>query len=424
MKRSSPFLLTVALSALAALAACSGSDTIKGPGLNPDDVIAARKVADEAKPALDTVVRANNAFTFDLYRKLAAKDGNLFFSPFSVSTAFAMAWAGARGRTAGEMADVLHFSAPDGEIHDGFDALLTSLNAGAKLGGYELATANRLWGQEDFGFEQAYLDLTRESYKAGLEPMNFKGDPESCRQTINRWVEDQTKDRIKDLLPQGSIIPDTRLVLTNAIYFKGQWLSLFDKDKTGDAPFHVTADRDVTVPMMHQEAKWKTGGAGTAQILELPYEGRDLSMLVLLPAPNDDLANLEASIDADRLATWRDAMHETTLDVSLPRFSVTSEFSLGATMADLGMPTAFTEAADFSGISSQQGLMISDAVHKAFVKVNEEGTEAAAATGIVFRTTSVTPSFRADRPFLFLILDNLTGSVLFMGRVTDPSQES
>ena len=413
------FLFAPVVLGLALLVACSSNEG--GPAL--DDVAGARKIADEVRPAVDQVVQANNQFACDLYRRLGASEsGNLFFSPFSISTALSMTWAGARGATAADMARVLHFTGPPDDIHDGFQALLGSLNTGAGLGGYELTTANRLWGQAGFDFLPPYRTLTREKYGAGLEEMDFRADPEDSRQTINRWVEQETRDRIQDLLPGGSITPDTRLVLTNAIYYKGKWQNMFDPDETRDAVFHLDADRQVQVPMMQQGGPWKVGGDGKARMLRLPYSGRDLDMLVLLPGPEEGLGGLEARLTPELVKEWIDGLGEEEIDVYLPRFTVTSQFSLRLTLSDMGMGIAFQDRADLTGMRAAGNLFIQDAIHKAFVKVNEEGTEAAAATGVIVGVTSVGPlDFRADRPFLFIIRDDVTGSFLFIGRVVDPT---
>lgn len=410
--------LVVALAGLVLLAACASDD----PRTPPDDVGAARQIASELQPAVSRVVEANTQFAFDLHRRLVAeRSGNLFYSPFSISTALAMTWAGARGGTADEMAAVLHFEAPADDIHAGFQALLASLNVGAGFGGYELSSVNRLWGQQGFEFLAPFLALTQDRYGAGLAALDFQTQSETARRTINDWVAGQTHDRIQDLMPEGSVTPDTRLVLTNAVYYKGTWQYTFDPRLTSDASFRVDASRTVTVPMMHQKGEWTTGGDGKAQFLLLPYSGRDLDMMVLLPGLEEGLGGLESRLTPQLLREWLADSGEAEVDVYLPRFTMTSDFSLRPVLSQLGMGTAFSDLADFTGICAAGGLTITDAVHKAFVKVNEEGTEAAAATGITVGVTSMPASFTVNRPFLFLIRDNVTGSILFVGRVVDPT---
>ena len=272
-------------------------------------------------------------------------------------------------------------------------------------------------------FLRDYLQITREQYHAPLAQLDFAGQTEVARKTINTWVDEQTNSKIQDLLPAGMLTSSTRLVLTNAIYFKGDWLKQFDKQKTQDAPFHVSTDEQVDVPLMFQTEEFKYRRVEDVQVLELPYLGNRLAMVLLLPDEVDGLASLEEQLTADNLAKWVGAVRRREVHVYLPSFTLTSRFSLNGALEQLGMAAAFdAQQADFSGMTCNRGLYISAAIHKAFVKVNEEGTEAAAATGIVATSESVqiTPTFRADHPFVFLIRDNHTGSILFLGRVTKP----
>jgi serpin B len=379
---------------------------------------------DAGKTAIPGVVKGNNEFAFDLYNQLRQKDGNLFFSPQSISTALAMTYAGARGDTAEEMAQALHFCLPKTLLHPGFGALLRELNGEGKKRGYQLSVANALWGQKGEGFKDDFLQLTRDTYGAGLKQVDFAGDAEAARKEINAWVEKQTNDKIKDLLPPGTIDALTKLVLTNAIYFKGDWQSQFKKDQTRDEVFHGASD--AKVPMMHQTAKFKYHDAGDLQLLEMPYGGKELSMVVLLPKKADGLAGLEKSLTADKLAGWLGKVSEQQVIVTLPKFKVTSEFSLNGALEALGMKKAFQmPGADFSGINGKDDLYIKAVVHKAYVDVNEEGTEAAAATGVVVGVKSLPPpkpEFRADHPFVFLIRDTRNDSVLFLGRLVAPGK--
>jgi serpin B len=371
------------------------------------------------------VVNGNNWFAFDLYGQLREKDGNLFFSPYSISTALAMTYAGARGNTEKQMAETLRFGVKGDALHKTFGELVKALNQAGDKGPYQLAVANALWGQQDYQFLDAFTTLVEKSYGAGLNRLDFQKQTEAARQTINRWVEDQTQEKIKDLLKPGVLDPLTRLVLTNAIYFKGNWASQFKKDATQDAPFTLADGKKVNVPMMFQKGDFKYGGNNVCQILELPYEGDDLSMLVLLPKAAGGLTALEKGLSPEWLAKWAKPLRKQEVQVYLPKFTMTSEFGLKDVLVKLGMKDAFNAgAADFSGMDGSKELFISAVVHKAFVDVNEEGTEAAAATAVVVGTTAMMEPtvFRADRPFVFLIRDNKTGSILFIGRVANPKE--
>ncbi len=320
------------------------------------------------------------------------------------------------------MAQVFHFPLEQDRLHVLYRELLASIDRGAAFEGYRLNVANRLWGQQGFPFLSDYLAVTRDMYGAELQPMDFASDPEACRGTINQWVESKTEERIQNLMPPGSINALTRLVLTNAIYFKGSWATQFDEKKTTKSAFHVTPSNTVTVDMMTVEAEFPSTWADDVAILELPYKGKDLSMIVLLPDATDGLKALEDRLTVENLNAWLGDLVERDQPVYFPRFEMTKFFSLNATLAEMGMPSAFDPmSADFSGIDGTRNLCVQTAVHKAFVEVNEEGTEAAAATGISVGETSAPTPFTADHPFLFLIRDNVTGSILFLGRVTDPT---
>jgi serpin B len=290
--------------------------------------------------------------------------------------------------------------------------------------GYELRIANRLWGQRGYGFLSSYLETTRENYGAELAQVDFDSQAEQVRREINAWVEEQTNDKIKDLIPSGALDSLTRLVLTNAVYFKGKWEHEFDKKATQDTPFTLSAGEKIDVPLMFQKKRFRYGETGELQLLEMPYKGDDLSMLVLLPKKVDGLAAMEEKLSAESLAQWSSEMRRQEVRTYIPRFKLTEEFQLNSMLSALGMPSAFAPTkADFSGMNGKRDLYITAALHKAFVDVNEEGTEAAAATGIVIGVTSVRPEpkvFRADHPFVFFIRHNPTGSILFMGRVTNP----
>jgi serpin B len=373
---------------------------------------------------LGPVVEGNTAFATDLYAKLGSQPGNLFCSPFSISAALAMTSAGAAGETLAEMTNVLHLPADQSALHAGFDTLQKQLLAGAAKGDYELNLANALWGQKGFPFRPEFLTLTQTHYGAGLRQVDFH-NPEAARQTINRWVEQQTKDKIKDLFPSGSLDATTRLVLANAIYFKGTWASKFQPKDTNDAPFR-DGGRATKVPMMHQTARFGYAEGDGWQVLEMPYAKSTLAMDVILPRAADGLPDLEGKLSPAWLGEALRAVRPEEVIVSLPRFKATLGFDLTKTLAGMGMPKAFSASeADFSRMTSAGRLMISVVVHKAYVDVTEQGTEAAAATGVGMKLAAapVRPQpkvFNADHPFVTLIRDTATGCVLFLGRFVQP----
>jgi serpin B len=376
-----------------------------------------------------TVVEGNNDFAVALYGKLRSQGGNLFFSPESVSTALAMTYAGARGDTAAEMAKTLHFTLPPDRLHPAMGALLAGLNA--PHDGYQLRVANALWAEQDYKFLDAFLKLTASDYGAGFNPVDFKGSTEAARLTINQWVEQKTDSKIKDLLKPGMVNPLTRLVLTDAIYFKADWQAQFQKAQTEDKDFHLSAAQTVKAPLMHRAGSYKYFNGGTFQILEMPYKTGELSMIVFLPKDMDGLRAFEQSLTASHAKQWLSQLQPVSrVIVTFPKFKVTEQLELGSTLGAMGMPSAFERsAADFSGMTGNRELFLSAVIHKAFIDVNEVGTEAAAATavamvGMAIRAPDPTPppEFRADHPFVFLIRDNRSGGILFMGRVSDPTK--
>ncbi|MEZ4767478.1 MAG: serpin family protein [Caldilineales bacterium] len=375
-------------------------------------------------PAFDNrfLVDGNTAFAVDLYHKLRLSEGNLFFSPYSISTALAMTYGGARGNTEVEMARTLHFAAGQEVLHPVFAELGDYLDGIQNKGHITLHTANSLWPQEGYRFLETYLELCRWNYGVTITPVNYERDREGARRTINAWVEKKTNDKIKDLLKPPHVTPNTTLILVNAIYFKGNWASRFDKNRTEDATFRKNATDTCVVPMMTQTETFNFARGRGIQVLSMPYVGEDLSMVIFLPDYADGLTALEDQLSTKFLEFWMDRLYETRVHVFLPRFRLTGAFELNKTLESLGMVDAFGPA-DFSGMTGQRDLFISYVVHKAFVDVNEEGTEAAAATAVAMSRSvpAPPPTFRADHPFLFLIRENATGSVLFLGRVVDPT---
>ncbi len=378
---------------------------------------------------LADLVGGNTAFAFDLYQALRAEEGNLFYSPYSISLALAMTYAGAKGKTEQQMAEALHFRLDQDRLHPAFHRLdleLASRGEGAqgKDGqGFRLNVVNALWGQEGYEFLSAFLKILAANYGSGLKPLDFVSDPEAARITINDWAADETEGRIKDLIPPGVIDTLTRLVLTNAIYFNAAWALPFDPKTTEEGPFYLLDGSEVTVPMMRNTESFTYAEGQGVQAVELLYDGGEISMVILLPEKGKFEA-FESTLDAGQVEAILEKLRRSQVALTLPRFEFESAFSLKETLAGLGMPEAFTSDADFSGMTGNRDLYISEVVHKAFVSVDEAGTEAAAATAVVIGLTSVQAEpiqFTVDRPFLFLIRDLQTGTILFFGRVVDPS---
>jgi len=377
------------------------------------------------------LVNGNTTFGLNLYQLLKETDGNLFYSPYSISEALAMTYAGARGEPAKQMAAALQFLRSQEKLHAAFNNLDLEL---AKRGkgaegtngeGFKLKVVNALWGQNGFTFKNEYLDLLAVNYGAGMRIVDYINAAEEARQKINLWVSDQTANKIKDLLPQGSVNTLTRLVLTNAIYFNAAWAAKFDKDSTQDGQFHLLNGSTITVPMMKKfMGRFNyTEGAGY-QAVELPYDGNELSMIVILPSA-DQFKTFEAALNAQQLNTILSGLKSDHVDLTLPKFKVESQFGLKEALSKLGMYDAFSSSkADFSGMDGNKDLFVTDVVHKAYVSVDENGTEAAAATGVIVGQTSMPMDIKTmtiDRPFIFLIQDKATGAVLFMGRVMNPA---
>ncbi|MFH1279596.1 MAG: serpin family protein [Candidatus Eisenbacteria bacterium] len=382
-----------------------------------------REIPADSKAEVRKVVSAANDLAIDLYGALAAKEGNLFFSPTSVSASLAMTYAGAAGATRDEMAGVLGFPLEDPKFDASYGMLLRSLSGANDAGFYELRMANRLWGRKGTAFLAPFLKITGESYGAPIQAVDLAGDPEGSRKAINAWIGERTNGRIPEAVK--SLSPAARLVLTNAIYFHGSWKDPFKEDDTRDLPFHVTAADSIDVPMMHRQGTYPYGKEEGVRVLELPYAGEDLNMVVVLPDEKDGLGAIEGTLDKEKLRAWLRCAGDAEVDVYLPRFRMTDEFDLAPVLAGMGMPSLFKRGdADLSGMTADTDLFVSNVFHSSFVDVNEKGTEAAAATGVVVALElverSAPPVFRADHPFLFFIRDKWTGAILFMGRVADP----
>lgn len=408
------------------VAGCAG--TARGAVLQSDRP---RLSSDATGAETEELVAGNSAFALDLYQALRQRqDGNMFFSPHSISLALAMTYAGARGETELQMADTLRFALSQERLHPAFnllDAELARRGQGTSTDdgeGFQLHIANSIWGQKGYEFLSAFLDLLAEQYGAGLRTLDFQAAPEEARVTINDWVSDQTEGRIEDLIPPGVLSPLTRLVLANAIYFNAAWRYPFLEGQTRDGPFYLLNGSQVTVPMMNQTERFRYAEGDGYQAVELPYVGGEMAMVVLVPEAGR-LKEFESTLDAERVASIVEDLALRQVALSMPKFEYDSSFELAQVLSGMGMPDAFSgEIADFSGMDGTRRLHISEVVHKAFVAVDEAGTEAAAATAVITVECEAPGSpveVTVDRPFLFAIRDVQTGTILFVGRVVDPS---
>jgi serpin B len=418
------------LAALLVLIGCS-EELPEGPEASPapGSLIASDKprMTNPSAPAGDVaaVAAGNTDFGAALYRQTARPGENLFFSPYSLSQAFGMVYAGARGATEAQMGQALRFSLSQERLHPAMNALDLTLQDHASLPQEEKGTppelraVNATWGQQGYAFEPAFLDVLALHYGAGVRAVDFQREAEPLRSQINEWIEGQTNGRIQELLPAGVIKPDTRLVLTNALYFKGSWAATFDTRQTQSAAFHLLGGGEQTVQMMGLSASLpRMQGAGF-EAFALPYVGRAFRMLVILP-DSGRFEEVEARLSAEFLDGVRRELTNQYTALQFPKFQIETELPLVESLKGLGMVDAFTDNADLSGITLQERLAITDARHKAFISVDEAGTEAAAATGVVIGPVSLPESLVVDRPFLFLIEDVETKAVLFLGRVVKP----
>lgn len=391
-----------------------------------------RDQAPQAAPAdLGELVQGNNAFAIDLYRQVRHQNGNQFFSPLSLSLALAMTFAGARGETEAQMAQTLRFTLPQDRLHLAFNDLDLQLTAQQEPGKDEpqpflLSIANSLWGEQTFTFLPEFLDILALNYGAGLRLVDFIGAPDAARMEINEWVYQETHEKIEDLIPKGGITSDTRLVLANAIYFKADWVQQFSANRTQEMPFNTLDGKQALIPMMRMEQPAHLGyiaGDGF-QAVELPYVGERVSMLVVVP-DDGTFTGFEASLTPEQVISILKSLEPRSVVLTFPKFTFETSFSVADMLKKMGMTDAFDRGlADFSGMDGNGELYISDVFHKAFVAVDEKGTEAAAASAVVVGVTSaIMPDVQlvVDRPFIFLILDRQSGSILFVGRVLDPS---
>lgn len=375
---------------------------------------------------LGELVNASNRFALELFSNLSDPGDNLFFSPYSIFTALGMTYEGARNKTADEMRAVFHFPADSQTRWSLFKALMEKLNANDT--GCNLSSADAFWVQQDFKLLDDFVQTVQTYYSADAFNVDYMNAAEAARQRINGWVENRTNGKIKDLIPQGVLDSSTRLVLTNAIYFKGNWLTEFNQNFTKKMDFHPDASTTVKADMMARNddgSIYNYSEGDGVQVLRMPYSGDKLSMLVLLPE-DGTVSSLEKKLTVENLAKWRGTLEESRVDIYFPKFKLETKYSLRDNLSNMGMPSAFTAAADFSGIDGMDDLLVSDVIHQAFVSVDEKGTEAAGATAVVVELRGpvepAVPVFNADHPFIFIIQDNETGNILFMGKVVDPTK--
>ena len=422
MKKTYLFLLILAGSLFIACTQTSPGEIIK----SEKNRIFAQNLNETDLAAL---VNGNNIFATSLYQQLKGKESNLFYSPYSISLALAMVYAGARNETEKQIASTFHFTLPQDKLHQTFNGLDTALNSrGADAKGkdgepFRLHVVNAIWGQKNYTFLQQFLDTLAENYGAGLRLLDYISAPEESRIKINDWVSDQTEDKIKDLIPQGAITPLTRLVLTNAIYFNAAWQFPFQKNSTQKEPFFLLNGSKISVEMMRESARLGYSRGNDYQAIEMPYDSNELSMIILLP-DSGKFKTFEDTLNTQILDSTIKSLKPSQVILSFPKFKFESSFNLNKVLSAMGMPLAFSPTnADFSGITGKRDLFISDVVHKSFVAVDEAGTEAAAATGVVMGTTSMpaTPvTVVVDRPFIFLIRDINTGTIVFLGNLVNP----
>jgi serpin B len=380
---------------------------------------------------LKELVAGNSAFAWALYQQVKGGGGNMFYSPYSLSVVLAMAYAGAKGDTANQMAAAMHYTLPQAELHEAFDYLALELvkreaitnSQGKPDTAFRLDVVNDLWGQKGYQFLMPFLNVLAIDYGAGLRIVDFVKNAEGARQVINQYVADNTNGRIKDLIPPGAVDSLTRLVLTNAIYFNATWATTFNKDATRDGSFFLDNSSQVTASMMHQTETLKYAAGSNYQAVELPYLGNQLAMDIVMPGAGQFSA-FEGNLTADSMDSILSKLSGNSVILSLPKFQYSASFGLKPALAAMGMPIAFTDQADLSGIDGKRDLLITDVLHKAFVAVDENGTEAAAASAVIIGTTSMPvnqATMTVDHPFIFLIRDLPTGAILFIGRVMNPT---
>jgi serpin B len=413
------FMLSGVVVLLALLSSCAQKEMLNEKGIPSGQNSADRMTS----PA--SVIKGLNEFSFNIYCQLnAASENNEFISPLSISSVLAMTYAGAEEQTAEEMKQALHFGAQDPEFHQIYGRILDSLAQSS--GDFEINIANAVWVQKAFPLLGKFTKTVRDNYKGESRELNFIHQPVKSKETINKWVSDKTNDKIPELLSDGVIDADTRMILTNAVYFNAEWYESFNKKMTNEAPFYLLNGGQTTCDLMYQRSRLAYMETKDLQIVELFYKGRQYSMTILLPKKTDGLKELDQTVDQDLLAQFD--MNKKWEDILLyvPKFKMDSDYELKPALSALGMKEAFSDDADFKGMTGEKDLKISSVIHKAFIEVDEEKTEAAAATAVVMKMTSAMPverspiEFRADHPFMFLIRHTESGAIVFMGQITNP----
>ncbi|MGP8214694.1 MAG: serpin family protein [Bacteroidia bacterium] len=373
--------------------------------------------------SITTTVNGNNEFAFKLFAEINNGSHNLFYSPFSISSALAMTYAGAREETEMQMSKVLCFGKQQDSLNTNFEKIINGIESDT-ASGLRLNIANSLWVQKKYQFLDSYFDIVKTNYLSELNNVDFATETEKTRNEINGWVEQKTNYKIKDLLPEKSISSNTELVLVNALYFKGEWTYKFSEKATRKDIFHLNENDTVSADFMNIMEYYNYYQDEKFQVVELPYKGNKVSMIVFLPVKKDNMKSADKEFDYKYYTSAIKSLKPEKVRLSLPKFNTTESFDLGDTLKKMGMPMAFSPLADFSGMTGKKGLFISKILHKSFIDVNEEGTEAAAATAVVMKMTATRPSpfkvFKADHPFMFILRDNTTGGILFMGEIINP----
>ena len=414
-------LFSILVSCIIVIAAISSIIYFQEPkdDINIETQVSLADDTNATAESVSSLVDSLNDFSFNFYQQIGLSEaGNIFFSPYSIFTAFSMAYEGARGNTAIEMQNVLNILQNNSATLGSFGRVYNLLNQ--KQDGYTISTANAFWAHQDYSFLKEYLSLLENFYMAEANELDFAKNVEAA-ETINNWIEEQTNDKIKDMIQPDMLSALTKLVLTNAIYFKGLWANPFDPDDTYETDFKLTSSETVDVDMMMDDSFYNYTETEDLQIIKLNYQGNDLSMVIVLPKENN-ITIAESAMNYENLSKWRNGFYEMEIDVLIPKFKIEKKYSLKSILAEMGIIDAFTGAANFSGMDGTDDLFIGKAIHQSFVEVNEEGTEAAAATGIIMDLKALPYRFKADHPFVFLIQHEETGAVLFMGRVANPAE--
>lgn len=388
-------------------------------------VLVANGANTEKSVGVDSAV---NTFAFDLYKQIQTTKGNFVFSPYSIVTALSMTYVGARGNTQVQMRDVLHIGSVDEFIHSGLFDIDRQLQRAQKKKQFELYVANALWMEKEHSFLNTFLEFQERYYDATMKPVDFKYSSKQTVKIINQWVEKKTDGKIRDLVEPGAIDASTTLVLTNTIFFKGIWETLFDPHITKNLPFSLSEKEILNVPTMYQNAEFGYLAEELFQMIKLPYMGNELSMIVFLPWKTNGLPELEFKLNAALLSSYQARMKKKEIHVFLPRFRSNTPLALSRFLKEMGMTDAFSTRADFSGMDGTRSLLIGKVFHSTLVETDEQGTMASSGTAVVMKpggTSLIEPPliFKADHPFMFLIIHEPSGTILFIGRVVNPLEK-